>query len=193
MNAVKIFIGFAPFILFAVLVEHLGVDHVALAAVASGLVAAGLAGYEAVRGRTVKILDWAGIGVFGAIALVGFVGGLGVDEWLAQYGANVSTLTLAAVMGVSALTVPFTEQFARESVDRRYWGSPVFRAKNKTITWIWAGSVAAIGVAGLVANLLPATGVLDAVLDWLVPVAAVVFAVGQTKRIAAVDGERVAR
>ena len=44
MDTAKIFIGFAPFILFGVLVEHFGVDHVALAAVASGLVAAGLAG-----------------------------------------------------------------------------------------------------------------------------------------------------
>ena len=63
-------------------------------------------------------------------------------------------------------------------------GSPVFRAKNRTITWIWTGSVAAIGVAGLAANLLPATGALAVVLDWVVPVAAIVFAIRQTKQIA---------
>lgn len=187
MNAAKIFIGFAPFILFALLVEHFGVDHVGMAALAAGLVAVGLAGYEIVRGGSVKILDWAGIGVFGVIAIIGFVGGHGLQEWLAQYGANVSTLTLAAVMGVSAVTVPFTEQYARESVDPRYWGSPVFRAKNQAITWMWTGSVAAIGVAGVVSNVLPATGALAIVLDWVVPVAAIVFAINQTKRIAGAE------
>lgn len=193
MNAAKIFVGFAPFILFALLVEFLGVDHVGMAALAAGLVAVGLAGYEIVRGRSVKILDWAGIGVFGVIAIIGFVGGHGVHEWLAQYGANVSTLTLAGVMAVSAMTVPFTEQFARESVDPRYWGSPVFRAKNKAITWMWAGSIAAIGVAGLVSNVLPATGAIAIVLDWVVPVAAIVFAISQTKRMAGSDAAPVGR
>lgn len=192
MNAAKIFIGFAPFILFALLVEHFGVDHVGLAALASGLLAVALAGTEIVRGGSVKILDWAGIGVFGVIAVLGFVGGHGVQEWLAQYGANVSTLALAAVMGISALTVPFTEQYARESVEQKYWGSPVFRAKNAAITWIWAGSVATIGIAGVIGNVLPATGTLAIVLDWVVPVVATVFAINQTERIAGADTAPVA-
>jgi hypothetical protein len=46
------------------------------------------------------------------IAVVGFAGGPDVDSFLANYGRGGAALILAAVMAISAFTVPFTEQYA---------------------------------------------------------------------------------
>ena len=188
MNAKKLIIGMAPWFLFTVLVHRLGVDGVAFAAVASCLTAAAMAAFELSRGRSVKILDCAGIATFGLMAVLAYGGGPAVESALVGFGRGGSTLVLAAVMAVSAVTVPFTEQYARESVDPRYWGSPVFRAKNKAISLVWAGAVATMGIGHVLAGLLGAqTGPVNLVLNWALPVAMFLLAVNQTKAIVARD------
>ncbi len=83
-----------------------------------------------------KIIDGAGVITFAAIALAGFFGGHQVDELLGHYGRGIAALVLAAIMATSAFTIPFTEQYARESVDPQCWDSPMFRAKNKSISLV---------------------------------------------------------
>lgn len=184
MDTKKLIFGMAPWFLFTVAVHRMGVDGAGLAAVASCLAAAGLAAYELSRGHSVKILDWAGVATFGLMAMLAYGGGPVVEGWLVGFGRGGSTLVLAAVMAVSAVTVPFTEQYARESVDPRYWGSPVFRAKNKAISLVWAGAVAAMGVGHVLAGVLGAqTGPVNLVLNWALPVAMIIFAVNRSRAI----------
>ena len=133
MNAKSMFLGFAPWIIFSVVAERAGADHVALAAILAFVIALGLTVYETLRSGW-KILDVAGVATFGIIAVIGLVGDDQVDESLVNFGRGGSTFVLAAIMAVSAFTIPFTEQYARQSVDESLWHTSIFREKNKKIS-----------------------------------------------------------
>jgi hypothetical protein len=99
-------------------------------------------------------------------------------------------------MVVSAYTVPFTEHFARQEVDRRYWASPVFRAMNRRLSLLWAGLIAVMACSHLVAGALAAGGhdrpILTIALNWGVPVLVVVLGLKSTEHIASAQGVGVA-
>jgi hypothetical protein len=75
-----------------------------------------------------------------------------VNDWVADYGRGSAALALAAVMLVSSFTVPFTVQYARESVPQEYWHTPTFRAVNRKISLLRAGALAVIGAGHLLAG-----------------------------------------
>lgn len=189
MNPISLMLGFAPWIIFSVVAERAGADYVALAAVLAFVVALGMTVYESTR-RGWKILDVAGLVTFGVIAVIGFVGDDQVDEALVNFGRGGSTFVLAAIMAVSAFTVPFTEQYARDSVDKSLWDSPIFHAKNRRISLMWAEVIFAIAVAHIIAGALTSSSDLSGshpanlVLNWIVPIALIVFAVKRTRAIA---------
>jgi len=190
MNAKKILLGLAPWALFSILTERLGADAVGCAALLA-CVGSLILAIHGSRGKSgLKIIDSAGIVTFGIIALISLFGGPAVDDALADYGRSVAAFVLAAVMAISAVTVPFTEQYARDSVDPRYWGSPVFRAKNKTISALWAGAVCAMAVCHLIAGALASEAGLSGahpgnlVLNWVIPIGLIIFVVKRTRVIA---------
>src|ERR1700712_4982477 len=135
MNGKKILIGLAPWAAFTVLTGLTSNDNVGYAALAAFFGSLVLAIIGAARGG-VKILDVAGVVTFGVVAVLGFTAG--IDDLLVDYARGAAALVLGLVMLASAYTVPFTEQYARERVERRYWGSPVFRATNRSISLVWA-------------------------------------------------------
>lgn len=190
MNAKSLLIALAPWVLFSMITERMGADAVGFAAALACAGSLALAVHGATRGGGLKIIDAAGVVTFALIAVIGFAGGHQVDTLLAHYGRGGAALILALVMGASALTLPFTEQYARETVDRRYWGSPVFRAKNRAISFLWAGVLAAMAVCHFIAGALAATAAVpgshpgNIVLNWVIPVLLVMKAVNQTRRIA---------
>ncbi|SCC56641.1 MULTISPECIES: hypothetical protein [unclassified Gordonia (in: high G+C Gram-positive bacteria)] len=191
MNAKSMILGLAPWFVFAWAAERLGADHVTLAAIAACALALAVTIYEAVRtGGGWKMIDVAGVVLFGVIALIGIVGDTQVDEALVFFGRGGSAFVLAAVMAVSAFTVPFTEQYARETVDPALWHSPVFRAKNRQISLLWAGAIALMGCSHIVAGLLASSASVSGshpgniLLNWVVPIALIVFAVKRTRAIA---------
>nr|WP_296770039.1 hypothetical protein [Rhodococcus sp. (in: high G+C Gram-positive bacteria)] len=189
MNAGMMFVGFAPWIIFSVIAERAGADYVALAAILAFVVALALTVYQKMRSGW-KVLDVAGLVTFGIIAVIGLVGDNAVDEDLVNFGRGGSTFVLAAIMAISAFTIPFTEQYARESVDKSLWDSPYFRAKNKRISLMWAEVIFAIAVSHIVAGILTSSQDLagshpaNLVLNWVVPIALIVFAVKRTRAIA---------
>jgi hypothetical protein len=73
----------------------------------------------------VKIIDAAGVVTFAVLSVIGFAGGPRVDEFLVHFGRGGAALVLAAVMAISAFTVPFTEQYGPAS-DR----SPILGLPN---------------------------------------------------------------
>jgi hypothetical protein len=189
MNAKSMLLGFAPWIIFSVVAERAGADHVALAAILAFAIALALTVYETMRSGW-KILDVAGVATFGVIAVIGLVGDHQVDEALVNFGRGGSTFVLAAIMAISAFTIPFTEQYARESVDESLWHSPIFRAKNKRISLMWAGVIFAIAVSHIIAGILTSSADLagshpgNIVLNWVVPIVLIVFAIKRTRAIA---------
>ncbi|WP_072803527.1 hypothetical protein [Rhodococcoides yunnanense] len=191
MNAKMMLLGLAPWALFSVLTERLGAGAVGVAALVACAGSLALAVTAARSKGGLKIIDVAGVATFGIIAAVAFVGGQGVDDALADFGRGGATFVLAAVMAISVVTIPFTEQYARDSVDPRYWGSPVFRAKNKTLSGLWAGVVFVMAICHLVAGVLASEADLSGahpgnlVLNWIIPIALIVWAVKRTQAVAA--------
>ena len=178
MNGKNILLGLAPWAAFTVLTGFIGADNVGYAALAACVASLVLGIAGAVRGG-VKILDVAGVVTFGVVAVLGFTAG--IDTLLVDYARGAAALVLGLVMLVSAYTVPFTEQYAREHVDRRYWGSPVFRDLNRRISLVWAQVVLAMAGCHLTAGYLHVGHGL--VLNWGIPVVLILWGVKRTEQI----------
>lgn len=190
MNGKMMLLGLAPWALFSVLAQRLGADAVAIAALLACTGSAVLAFVGAREKGGLKIIDVAGLVTFGLIAVLGFLGSSGLDQVLVDFGRGGSALILAVVMGISALTVPFTEQYARDTVDPQYWSSPIFRAKNKKISALWASAVFAMGICHLIAGALAASSTVNGnypgnvLLNWVIPIMLIIFALKRTRTIA---------
>lgn len=197
MNPLGFVLGLAPWFLFSVLSHRLGDDSVAIAALIAAALAAVMAWTSRGRGG-VKFLDIAGVVTFGAIAVAGFLGGDSLGEWLTNFARGGSTLILAVLMLISAVTVPFTEQYAKDSVPEDRWSNPLFRATNRKVSAVWGFAVLVMGLGHVVAGLVdpttsPSDGTrpMDLLLNWIVPIALLVLAGKYTKRaVAAARQER---
>jgi hypothetical protein len=171
---------------FTVIINRRGADAAATAALA----AAGLSLVllvKDVRHSGIKIIDVTGVMTFAALAGLALTGPSHTDA-IADYGRGSAAAVLALVMLLSAVTVPFTEQYARETVSRQYWSTPEFRSVNRRISALWGGVVAIMAIGHLIAGYVdpvsqPATGArpVDLVLNWAVPVALVMFAIKRTE------------
>jgi hypothetical protein len=181
-------LGLAPWVLFSMIAEHIGSSAVGYAAALAGIGSLVLA-IRGARTDGLKTIDAAGVVTFAALAAIGFTGSHQVQEQLVNYGRGGCAVVLALVMLISVYTVPFTEQYARARVDRRYWGSPVFRAMNRKISLAWAGLIAVMAASHLVAGALAAAGnerpIVNIGLNWGVPILVVMQGMKISDRIAA--------
>jgi hypothetical protein len=186
MNAKKMLMSLVPWVLFTVVVERKGSGSAAFAALAAAAVAAVLVAKA--RETGIKILDVAGVGTFLALGMVALTGDAAVRGQVSEYGRGIAALVLAAVMLGSVLVVPFTEQYARESVPSQYWGSPVFRSVNRHLSAAWGLAALVSGGSHLLAGHLQASGhdtmAVRLLLNWAVPAVLGLAAMGYTKRIA---------
>jgi hypothetical protein len=187
MKATNLLLGLAPWVLFSVIAGWAGPDHVAIAAAVAGLGSLVLA-IRGARADGAKVIDIAGVVTFGALTVVGLLGDHNVRHDLVDYGRGGSAAVLALVMLVSAFTVPFTLQYARAQVDRRYWASPVFNQVNKQISLVWAALVGAMAVSHLTYGAIVSGGsdrpFLNLALNWGVPVLVVVQGLKITRQLA---------
>jgi hypothetical protein len=180
-------LGLAPWVLFSMIAERLGANAVGYAALLAGLGSLVLA-VRGARADGLKTIDAAGVVTFAALTAIGLTGSHHVRQLLVDYGRGGCTIVLAVVMLVSASTVPFTEQYARARVDRRYWGSPVFRTMNRKISLVWAGLIATMAAGHLLAGAIAASGndrpIFNLALNWGVPLLVVVQGMKISERIA---------
>ncbi|MTD12378.1 hypothetical protein GIS00_00280 [Nakamurella sp. YIM 132087] len=184
MNPKSLLLGLLPWIVFSLIVHRAGATVAGLAAVAAVVTALALMVKDGLRG--IKIIDVTGVLVFGGFAVVAFAGGTDAATWVADYGRGSAAALLGVVMLASAAVLPFSEQYARESVPQEYWHSPVFRAVNRKISAVWGVVMLAMAGSHLLAGYLDpagsvaggtinATGPAGLLLNWVVP-AALVFA-----------------
>lgn len=196
MNVSRLLLGLAPWFAFSLLTHRLGANSAGVAALIAAAVALCLA-YAHRSGTSFDILEVGAVLTFGAIAIVAFLGAQPTDDWLANYGRGTATLVLAAIMLLSAVTVPFTDRYARASVAEQYWQTTEFRSTNRRISLVWAGAVAVMGLGRLLAGIIdPLTheyevaGVAqpsrlpDLLLNWGVPIAMIFLAWKYTARAA---------
>ncbi|MET9255396.1 hypothetical protein [Streptomyces sp. NPDC003717] len=169
-----VLISFAPWIIFDVIA---GPSTWKLAAF-TALVASVVLSLPDLRHGTAKILNVAAIVFFGVIWILGFVLDRHDLIWLETYAQVLSNGVLAVVALASLLTVPFTEQYARESVPRELWSSPGFHRTNWVLTAVWAAVFLITAVLGLIA--VHTTGAGDW-LNWVIPIILLVLAIKFTK------------
>lgn len=191
MSLQKTLVGFIPWLVFTVIATRAGVGAVGAAAVLAFLVALGLVIRSSRSGESVKLLEIIALVVFGGYALVALTVP-SAEAFLAHYGRALAALVLAAVIFMLLPVLPFTEQYARESVPREYWHTPQFRSVNRRISAVWGGVVAVLAASHAVAGAVgvPDPGVrllhrpVDLVFDWIAPGLLIWFGVSYTRRVA---------
>jgi hypothetical protein len=195
MSMTKVLVGFVPWIVFSLVATRVGPGAVAAAAGLAFLVAVGLVVRSVVRGESPKLLELAGAVVFLAFAVAATTTPV-LDPVLASYGRAIAAAVLAVIIFALLPVLPFTEQYARESVPREYWHSPEFRSVNRRISAAWGGVVAVMAVGHTIAGTFevpdPGAGLLhrpvDLLLNWIVPALLVWWAARYTQRVSAAAG-----
>ncbi len=155
---IGILLGFLPWILYFVFSDP---QHVLMGTLLA-LVSFVITGRRGLAQR--KILDWVTLLFFLSLLLAI---GLGEREAVARYGFLASGLALTlTAYGSLLFGVPFTLQYARDSVPVEHQSSPVFLRINQILTAVWGTSfllqtaislanLEKIGEASLMNELLP--------------------------------------
>ena len=130
-----IFLILAPYAAFATLML---VSSAAVSVFASAAICLMVIAYDALRGRSLKMLGAGSVIVFAA---------LGAYITLLDRSLSSSAVKLAVDAGVFAISLtslvirkPFTLQYAREIVEPETAKLPGFMAANYIITWAWTGA-----------------------------------------------------
>jgi hypothetical protein len=186
MYSTSMLYSLVPWVLFSVIVERKGSGAAGVAALLAGALSLALL---LIKRRTgIKSIDLAGIITFSILAVAAFAGNASARIDAVNFGRGASTLALALVMLGSVAVVPFTEQYARDTVPRDHWGSPAFRAINRRLSLFWGVIVLVVAASRMTYGFLAAshdgTSVLNIVLNWLVPAALLFGALTYTRRVA---------
>ena len=167
-----IFLGFLPFVAFAVLNGRLGATDALLAgaAVSAALIVRGWR-----SGVSPKVLEVGTLILFLAVALYAATAGGALSATGVQLCVNGG---LFAIVLVSLLLRrPFTLQYAREQVPQAYWDNPAFLRTNYVITTGWALAFLVMTVAEAAMLYVPT---LPRATEEIVIVAALAGAIGFT-------------
>src|SRR5579875_3915888 len=178
------FLGLLSWVLFTIIAEHGTLKAASLAAL---VVAIGVAIASMRGGGRPKMIEVAAVATFAVFSVIAFVADPSLSHWLTRYARAVAAAVLAVLVFGSLLFVPFTEEYARESVPEQYWGSPEFTAVNRRLTMLWGGVFAVMTCSHVVAGLLDhrATNI---IFNWVIPIALVLW--GSKQSTAGKDNTR---
>jgi hypothetical protein len=137
-----ILLGFAPFILFVIVEQAVGVNA---GLISAAIVALALVAREALHGRRLKVLELGTTILFGGLAIYAWVAG---GTWTV-FGVRLAVdagLFLIVLISI-AIGLPFTLPYARERVPPEAWERPEFIRTNYIVTTAWAVAFAVIVAA----------------------------------------------
>ena len=146
MKSLTLILAFLPLIAFSLLARFLPHGYIGIA----GLAAAVIALIAIATSHPIwppKILNTCSLVLFALIAVLGFTLGKNDDRWLATWGGAGVGLILGLIILALIPVMPFTEQFARESVPQAYWSSPTFKKINRVLSTGWGLAIFAVGVS----------------------------------------------
>jgi hypothetical protein len=170
-----IYLAFVPWVLFTLLSQRASLSVAAVTAVGAALA---ISMPAVLRGRP-KLLEIAAVVAFAAFTVVALYAEPATSEWVARYARAMAAGGLALTAFVSLLFVPFTEQYARESVPRQFWSSPQFKAINRRLTVMWAWVFTAMVPCHLIAGAVN-THRANTIFNWVIPILLVVRAAKRT-------------
>jgi hypothetical protein len=145
-----ILLGFAPFIIFAVLSRFVAASIGLWAAAATSAV---LIMRQKMRGSSMKILEIGTFFLFAALGIYSAVKGAGWDIPIVRTVVDGGLLLI--ILLSMLVRRPFTLQYAREQVPASVQSSPTFIKTNYSITAVWALAMAILVVADLAMHFLP--------------------------------------
>lgn len=122
-----------PWVLFSLITQH---DTLKAAAVVALIAAVVIAAPAALAGRP-RMLEVGTVVAFIGFTIVAFIADPSTTHWLARYARAIAALLLTLIAFSSLLSVPFTEQYARESAPREFWSTPRFKDINRQLTAMW--------------------------------------------------------
>jgi hypothetical protein len=166
----NIWMGFVPWVLFAVLSRR----DTLQAAVVVGLAGALVVSLPGILTRRPKMLEIGTIVFFVIFVVVVFAVDPGADDFLNRYGRAIATAGLASIAALSLLIGnPFTEQYAREQVDPGLWKTDRFIDLNRRFTAAWALVFLAMACSHVVAGAID-THRAETIFNWVIPIALIV-------------------
>jgi hypothetical protein len=145
MKSLTLVLAFLPLLVFSALARFLPHGDIGIA----GLAAAVIALIAIVTSHPIwppKIINTCSLVLFAVIAVLGFTVGKHDDRWLATWGGGGVGIILGLIILVLVPVIPFTEQFARESVPQADWSSPTFKKINRVLSAAWGVAIVAIGL-----------------------------------------------
>jgi hypothetical protein len=173
-----IFLALVPWALFTVIAEH---GTLKLASIAALVIAAGISRPGIQAGRP-KALEIGAVVAFAGFTVVALTADASTAEFVERYARAIAAGLLALIAFGSLVTVPFTEQYAREKVPQELWSSPRFKSVNRRLTLMWGCVFAAMVPFHIAAGAID-TRPTNIVLNWMIPIGLVVWGVKQTQTI----------
>jgi hypothetical protein len=175
-----IYIAFVPWVLFTLITQH---DSLIAASVVALLAALAISVPSLLKGRP-KMLELAAVAAFAGFTAVALFADSAADVDVARYARAIAAAGLAVTAFGSLLLVPFTEQYARESVPRQFWNSPAFRRVNRQLTVMWGCVFTAMVPSHLIAGAID-THRANTIFNWVIPIVLIVWAAKRTAAVTA--------
>ena len=170
-----IYLAFVPWILFSLIAQH---DTLEAAAVVALIAAVVIAAPAVIAGRP-RMLELGAIVAFVGFLIVAFIADPATTHWVARYARAIAALLLALIAFSSLLFVPFTEQYARESVARELWSTPRFKQINRQLTAMWGCVFLVMMVSHIIAGAID-TRRGNTIFNWVIPIILIIWAVKHT-------------
>jgi hypothetical protein len=173
-----IYLAFIPWIVFSLAAQHSTLKLAAIGALlASVLIAA-----RSIRAGGAKVLELGAVLAFVGFTVVAFIADPATAAFLDRYARAIAASVLSLIAFGSLLVVPFTEQYARESVPRGLWSSPQFKRINRQLTTMWGLVFAAMVPAHVIAGAID-THRANLIFNWAIPVALIIWAAKRTTAV----------
>jgi hypothetical protein len=171
-----IYLAFVPWVLFTLITQH---DSLKAAAIIALIASVMIAFRSASRTGAPKLLELGAVLAFVGFTVLAFVADASTSAWLARYARAIAASLLALIAFTSLLFVPFTEQYARESVPRQFWSSARFKQVNRQLTLMWGCVFLVMVPSHVIAGAID-TRRGNTIFNWVIPIVLVVWAVKHT-------------
>jgi hypothetical protein len=173
-----IYLAFIPWIVFTLVAQHSTLKLAAIGALLTSVLIAA----RSARAGAPKLIELGAIAAFVGFTVVAFTADPATGAFVARYARAIAAGFLSLIAFGSLLVVPFTEQYARESVPPQLWSSPHFKQINRQLTTIWGLVFAAMVPAHVIAGALD-THRANLIFNWVVPVVLIVWAAKRTTAV----------
>jgi hypothetical protein len=173
-----IYLAFIPWIVFTLVAQH---STLKLAAVGALLASVMIAARSA-RAGGAKVLELGAVLAFLGFTVIAFQADPATAAFVDRYARAIAAGLLSLIALGSLLVMPFTEQYARETVPRQSWSSPQFKAINRRLTAMWGLVFAVMVPAHVIAGALD-THRANLIFNWAIPIALVMWAAKRTARV----------